>query len=95
MKRHIVVLAVGFIAAIPAGGFLFGFVTCPDCGWNLLGRVFIGCVMAFLTTATMGFPPRNEGGVGEPYNAWPFILGVWLLFAAVVFWRYRRGRKAA
>ncbi len=93
MKSIVGILALSFVAAIPLGGFLFGFITCTDCGWNVLSRAFIGFVMAVLTVFTYGFPPKNEAGVGEPFNAWPFILIVWALTAALLLWR-RSNRKS-
>lgn len=89
MKSLLGILVVSFIAAFPVGGFIFGFLTCEDCGWNVLGRAFIGCVMAVLTTVTFGHPPKNEGGVGEPYNAWPYVYVAWGIVVVVLLWRRR------
>jgi hypothetical protein len=79
--------------AMPIGGFFFGFVHAQDCAWwNFLGRGFIGLVVMVLTPLFFGFPPQNEGGVGEPFNAWPYIFVCY----PVVFWlwsRVIRGRK--
>jgi len=54
---------------------MFGFTHATGVGWDLAGildRVFIRVIFAVLTTLFMGFPPRNEGQVGEPFNAWPY-----------------------
>ena len=93
MKRRVAMLAIGLAVSFPFGGFLFGFVTCEGCGWNIFGRMFIGCVFAVLTPMTLGFPPKNEGGVGEPYNAWPFILFAWFVISSLLLWRDIRAKK--
>ena len=90
IKRLLGVIAISIVAAGPLGGFIFGFITCSDCGWNILGRVFIGCVMAVLTPLSGGFPPQNEGGVGAPFNAWPHIAAAGVIVFAVLFYRERR-----
>ena len=91
-RRTAVIAAVSLMLAGPIGGFIFGFLSCSDCGWNVLGRAFIGLVMAVITPLSGGFPPQNEGGVGPSSNAWPHIL----VAAAVVFGLlvYRERRKA-
>jgi len=75
MKLRLLVSAtvVSLVLCMPVGGFLLGFVECQDCGSNPLLRSFIGLIFAVLTPFFLGFPPRNEGGVGPPYNAWPYI----------------------
>jgi hypothetical protein len=92
-KRLLVIVAVSIVAAGPLGGFIFGFITCDDCGWNVFGRAFIGCVMAVITPLSGGFPPQNEGGVGAPFNAWPHIAGAGIVVFAILFYRERRKRK--
>jgi hypothetical protein len=79
MKRLLIPALISLVLAMPVGGFVFGFVHCTDCGWDVLGRGFIGIVSAFLTSIFLGFPPRNEGGVGAPYNAWPYIIVAFLV----------------
>jgi hypothetical protein len=62
----------------------------------LLGRALIGAVFAILTPLSFGFPPQNEAGSGEPYNAWPYVAGSALvLFAllAMVFYRTQKIRN--
>jgi hypothetical protein len=72
--RHLVSSAVvSLVLCMPVGGFLLGFVECQNCGWNPLLRSFVGLFFAVLTPWFLGFPPQNEGGVGPPYNAWPYI----------------------
>lgn len=89
MKSIPGIIVLSFVLAIPVGGFVFGFYMCKDCGWNVLGRAFIGCVMAWLTTVTFGYPPKNGGGVGEPYNAWPYIIVAWAFIAVAMVWTRR------
>ena len=86
--RRLAVLAlISAALAMPLGGFLFGFVQCDDCGFNILGRGFIGLVFAVLTPLSGGFPPQNEGGVGAPFNAWPHIVATWLLLSGWLLYR--------
>jgi hypothetical protein len=81
MRRLLIPAFISLASCVPAGGFLLGFVQCQDCGWNPASRSFIGLVYALLTTLTFGFPPKNEGGVGAPFNAWPYIA----IAAAAIF----------
>lgn len=90
-RRILILLVISLAVAGPAGGFIFGVLNCDDCGWNMLGRLFVGCVMAVLTPLSGGFPPQNEGGVGPPFNAWPHIVAAGILtFGFLV---YRECRK--
>lgn len=93
LSRLLVIAAISIVAAGPLGGFIFGFVTCSDCGWNVFARAFIGCVMAILTPLSGGFPPRNEGGVGAPFNAWPHIAAAGVIVFSILSYRERRKRK--
>ena len=94
--RHLLISAlVSAVLCMPAGGFVFGFVHCVDCGWNLAMRAFIGLLFAVLSPIFLGFPPKNEGGVGEPYNAWPYIgTTAAAIFIVVTAWIYVRKRDA-
>jgi hypothetical protein len=86
MRKLLVLLIVSFAVAIPLGGFAFGFVHCKDCGAGIsgiLGRVLIGIVFTVLTVLFAGYPPQNEGGVGEPYNVWPYIVTCWTILLVV------------
>ena len=89
-----IIVAVILLLSLPAGGFVFGFLTCSDCGWNIIGRIFIGFVFAVLTPLTWGFPPRNEGGVGPPFNAWPHIVCTAVVLFVVLYVRERRRARA-
>ncbi len=89
-KRLLILLAVSLAVAGPAGGFIFGFLSCSDCGWNVFGRMVVGCVMAVLAPLSGGFPPQNEGGVGPPFNAWPHIVAAGILIFALLVYRERR-----
>lgn len=90
------VLLVGGCLSMVIGGFIFGFVQAgvdEDSGFDVLGRTFVGIVFAFLTPLSGGYPPKNEGGVGEPFNAWPYIIPTYVVFCAVsllIFIYYRR-----
>jgi hypothetical protein len=60
---------------MPVGGFLLGFFHLGG-GWSLADlalRAFVGLVYAVVTPIFLGFPPKNEGGVGEPFNACGYI----------------------
>ena len=93
-RRLFVIALISVIAGGPLGGFVFGLMNCSDCGLNVFGRVFIGCVMAVLTPLSGGFPPQNEGGVGEPFNAWPHIAAAALTtFGILVYLESRKLRK--
>jgi hypothetical protein len=77
-----------FLVGIPLGGFVCGVA-------NAHGNpLIVGIVFAFLTTVTLGFPPKNEGDPNDTYNAWPYIGGtdlvlilaigfVWIVVSAV------------
>jgi hypothetical protein len=74
MKLRLVIAAmVSFMLAFPIGGFVFGFLHCNCRSGDFLGRTLIGAVFAILTPVSFGFPPKNEAGSGEPWNAWPHI----------------------
>jgi hypothetical protein len=95
ITRLLVIAAMSIVAAGPLGGFVFGFITCSDCGWNIVSRAFIGCVMAIVTPLSGGFPPQNEGGVGEPFNTWPYIITAGLFVFALLAYRDYRKQKSA
>jgi hypothetical protein len=90
--RLVVIALISGALAMPLGGFVFGFMQCDDCGANLLGRGFIGLVFAVLTPLSGGYPPRNEGGVGAPFNACPHIVAAWILLSAYLIYRDQRRR---
>lgn len=90
IKRLALFAFLSAVLALPLGGFVFGFMSCEDCGFNLFGRAFVGLVFAVLTPLSGGFPPRNEGGVGAPFNAWPHIVITWAILSA---WMVHRARK--
>jgi hypothetical protein len=75
---------------MPVGGFLLGFVECQSYGGNPLLRSLVGLFFAVLTTWFLGIPPQNEGGVGPPYNAWPYIAiaGVAIFVVLVALGRF-------
>lgn len=93
--RLLVSALISAALAMPLGGFIFGFMQCADCGANPLGRGFIGLVFAVLTPLFGGFPPRNEGGVGAPFNAWPHIVAAWMLLLAYLIYRDKTRKPRA
>lgn len=92
-KRLLGIILISLVTAGPLGGFIFGFLNASDPNPGLLGRFFIGCVMAIITPLSFGFPPQNEGGVGPPFNAWPHIIVAWLIVFAVLFYGAKRSSK--
>lgn len=88
--RHV---AVSLIAAVPAGGFLFGLLNAGDPDSNPIGRFFYACLMAFMTPIHAGFPPRSEAGVGQSFNVWPQITIAGLLIFGRLIYRDRRKSK--
>jgi hypothetical protein len=93
-KRLIVIAVIATVAAAPMGGFVFGFLHCTDCGFNVFGRMFVGLVFAVLTPLSGGFPPQDEAGVSASLNAWPYIGGTWLVIVLLLAAReHRRGKK--
>ena len=85
-------MGVSLIAAGPAGGFLFGLCHAGDPDPNPIGRVVYACMMAVVTPLHAGFPPRNEAGAGQSFNAWPHIAISFLLIWGWLL--YREGRLA-
>jgi len=76
LKRLLLPSLVSVAFAMPVGRFMFGFIHIGrSAWWNVLARGIVGMVFAVLTSITFGFPPQNEGEVGNPYNIWPYILG--------------------
>ena len=77
------------MVSYPLGGFIAGLVLCTNCNGiigNTFGRALVGLIIMILSSITFGFPPKNEGGVGEPFNIWPYILICWLvLFLLYIF----------
>jgi hypothetical protein len=87
LARHV---AVGLIAAGPAGGFIFGLLHAGDPDPNPIGRLVYACMMAVLTPLHAGFPPDNAAGGGQSFNAWPHIA---LSFVLIFGWFvYRDGK---
>lgn len=48
--------------------------------------------MGIASIFTFGFPPANEGNVGTPLNAWPYIFACWL--ALYARWFYLHLKKS-
>jgi hypothetical protein len=97
MPRLLLPALLSLTLCMPIGGFIFGLVNAEDCDGilaNVLGRPFIGLVFAFLTVAFWGFPPRNGGGVGEPFNVWPYILPVAIVLFVTFAALTRRKRRS-
>ena len=89
--RHV---AVSLIAAGPTGGFLFGILNAGDPDPNPVGRVFYAFMMAAVTPLHGGFPPNNEAGAGQTFNAWPHIaISYLLIFSWFVYRDWKLSKK--
>jgi hypothetical protein len=87
--RHV---GVTLIAALPAGGFLFGLLRGGDPDPNPIGRIVYGCMMAVATPLNAGFPPHYEAGPGKAANVWPYIA----ISSIIIFgWLIFRDRKSS
>jgi len=97
LKRLLLPALISVAFDMPVGGFVFGFIHIQGSAWwNVLARGIVGMVFAVLTSITLGFPPRNEGGVGEPYNVWPYIIATGIalfLITTVVCLSWRTSKK--
>ncbi len=88
MNLPVRMIVYGFISYL-LGGIVFGIFICKDCEGivgNTIGRLLVGLVMGFLSFFQFGFPPRNDSGMGDPYNVWPVILTLWLIFIVIDFY---------
>lgn len=78
------------LAAMPAGGFIFGLLHAGDPDPNPVGRVVYAGLMAVMTPLHAGFPPHDGADAGQSSNAWPHIAIAWLLLSS---WSvYRDGK---
>ena len=59
-KKIILSLILSFLFCFPISGFIWGFCSCSDCGFNILGRFFMGLVG--IVTATLAFGHDVETG---------------------------------
>jgi hypothetical protein len=78
-----------FAIAVPVSGFICGFVNCQDCGWNVVGRIFIGFVFAAMTVGG-GFSPDSHSGV----SVWPYFLGTFPFTFLLALYINRRSLRA-
>jgi hypothetical protein len=80
-----VITAVVIVAVIgmPLGGFVFGIAHAQGPGSPGL-VILVGIAYAILTSITLGFPPKDESGNHDTYNAWPYILGTDLVLLIIV-----------
>lgn len=79
---------ISIITAMPLGGFIFGFAIGEGTSEGfeqLFGRILLGIVFAFLTPLSGGFPPRDEAGIGPPFNAWPCIIGTAIVTSVLLY----------
>lgn len=90
LMKYAVAALKSFFFGVMLGGFCFGFVNCKDCGVNVLGRAVVGLGLSVLTAICAGFPPRNAGGRGEPFNVWPYIIPAWVVVFVLNLWRQAR-----
>jgi hypothetical protein len=93
-KRILIAAFISAVSAFPLGGFIFGVMNCSDCGGNFFGRLLVGCVFAVLTPLSGGFPPRDEGGMHAPFNAWPHIVAVGVVvFGSIMYYELIKARR--
>ena len=85
-------LAVSVIAAVPVGGFMLGLVNAGDPDPNPIGRIMYAFMMAVVTPLHAGFPPHDQAGPGQFFNAWPHI---GIAFLLLMGWFVYRDRKAS
>jgi hypothetical protein len=88
IKFIAIAIFISLIISLLLGGFIFGFVNADDCPrglWGIFGRIFIGIIFAILNLVFYGFPPKNEGGVGEPFNTWLYVGIVFILIVPLVY----------
>lgn len=93
LGRH---AAVSLIAAGPVGGFLFGLLHAGDPDPNPIGRFVYACMMAVVAPLHAGFPPRNEAGAGQSFNAWPHMaISCLLIFSWFAYrdWKANKERN--
>ena len=90
MTRLFVSGALGYLL----GGALLGLMWGSESGGNPLALLF-GAVFVMIGSAmTLGYPPSNEAGVGEPLNAWPWIrLAFCLVFIGWLLMGWARSRE--
>ena len=89
LGRH---AAVSLIAAGPAGGFILGLLNAGDPDPNPVGRFVHACMLTVLTPLHGGFPPNNQTGAGQSFNAWPHIA---ISFLLILGWFVYRDWKSA
>ena len=91
-------LALAFALSLPITGFFAGVILADTRGsgpvGQFFGRILIGGVFAVLNTLSMGSPPRNEGGVGEPYHLRLYSIAVGAALFCLLFWRLRSDHPA-
>jgi hypothetical protein len=85
--RH---LAISLLAAGPAGGFILGLLNAGDPDPNPIGRVVYACMLAVETPLHAGFPPHDQAGAGQAFNAWPYMIISGLLIFSWLAYRDRR-----
>ena len=88
IKNIAIATFISLELSLSIGGFIFGFVNAENCYrgiLGILGRLFIGIVFAILNPVFYGFPPQNEGGVGEPFNTWLYVGVVFILIVPSVY----------
>ena len=79
--------AVSLIAAGPAGGFILGLLNAGDPDSNPIGRLVHACMLTVVTPLHAGFPPNNQAGAGQSFNAWPHIAISFLLMLSWFVYR--------
>jgi len=91
-KRILISSCVRSLAlSFPLVGFVYGFFNCKDCGDGIsgvIGRLFIACVEAVLTTVSFGTPWKNEGGTSSTNLRW-YVFATFLILTIIFLVRER------
>lgn len=85
-RRIIVSLVCSFILCFPISGFIYGFFACKDCGWSVLGRLFIGLVGTFEATICLG----HDFETGDRITAIYVLDVVVFVLLNLLFYRFNK-----
>jgi hypothetical protein len=87
--KHLLMLCVSVLLAIPVVGFVGGMILCKDCGSNPFAYLFMGAIHAILTTFAFGHLWTTHD---ERTNAWPYIVptGILIYLCFLVFFHLRQ-----
>ncbi len=93
VKNAAISLALAACLCFPITGFVAGLFL-ADVGnsgpfGQVYGRMFLGCIFAVLNSVFLGSPPRNEGGVGEPYHLFFYSLATGVVLFGLFYQHFR------